>query len=66
MIHQDQVEVEKLNAKNALEEFIYEMKDKTETTLAEFMSEEVRSTLVHMQYWRKQIEMRYAKTQENR
>lgn len=42
MIHQDQVEVEKLNAKNALEEFIYEMKDKTDTTLSEFMSEEVR------------------------
>ena len=42
MIHQDQVEVEKLNAKNSLEEFIYEMKDKTVTTLSEFMSEEVR------------------------
>ena len=41
MIHQDQVEVEKVNAKNAVEEFIYEMKDKADTTLAEFMSEEV-------------------------
>ena len=46
MIHQDQVEVEKLNAKNTLEEFIYEMKNKSDTTLSDFMSEEVSSFAV--------------------
>ena len=41
MIQQDRLVAEKADAKNALEEYVYEMRDKLETTLQEYISEKV-------------------------
>jgi molecular chaperone DnaK (HSP70) len=51
----DRAEKEKSNAKNSLEEFIYNMRDKISTNLEEFMEEakrdEYRSNLTKMEDW---------------
>ena len=41
MIQQDRIEVEKTEAKNAVEEYVYEMRDKISTSLEQFIEEEV-------------------------
>ena len=50
MIQQDRLVAEKADAKNALEEYVYEMRDKLETTLQEYISEKV-STNSFVIYW---------------
>jgi len=41
MIMQDKLEKERADAKNAVEEYVYEMRDKLSGALAEFMLETV-------------------------
>ena len=41
MIQQDKLETEKQNVKNSLEEYVYEMRDKIETSLQQYISDEV-------------------------
>ena len=41
MTHQDRLEAEKIDAKNSVEEYVYDMRDKISTSLKEFISEEV-------------------------
>ena len=43
MIMQDKMEKERADAKNAVEEYVYEMRDKLSSALSEFMTEAVRS-----------------------
>jgi len=43
MIMQDKMEKERSDAKNAVEEYVYEMRDKLSGALAEFMLEAVMS-----------------------
>jgi len=43
MIMQDKMEKERVDAKNAVEEYVYEMRDKLSGPLSEFMVESVRS-----------------------
>lgn len=38
---QDKKQIEKANARNAVEEYVYEMKDKLETIYNEFITEQV-------------------------
>lgn len=51
----DREEVEKANAKNALEEYIYDMRDKCDTSLQDFIEEGVRDsfkkTLSELEDW---------------
>ena len=41
MYAQDKKQIEKANARNAVEEYVYEMKDKLETVYKEFITEQV-------------------------
>ena len=41
MIQQDRLESERADAKNSLEEYVYEMRDKLETSLQEYIPEKV-------------------------
>ena len=41
MTHQDRMEAEKIDAKNSVEEYVYDMRDKISTSLTEFISDEV-------------------------
>lgn len=43
MMMQDKLEKERCDAKNAVEEYVYEMRDKIANILAQFIKEEVRS-----------------------
>lgn len=43
MMMQDKLEKERCDAKNAVEEYVYEMRDKIANVLAQFIKEEVRS-----------------------
>lgn len=43
MMMQDKLEKERCDAKNAVEEYVYEMRDKISNVLAQFIKEEVRS-----------------------
>jgi len=38
---QDKKQIEKVNARNAVEEYVYEMRDKLEDVYNEFISEQV-------------------------
>lgn len=42
MMMQDKLEKERCDAKNAVEEYVYEMRDKIANVLAQFIKEEVR------------------------
>jgi len=42
MIMQDKMEKERVDAKNSVEEYVYEMRDKLSSAIAEFMKEAVR------------------------
>ncbi len=44
MIAQDRLEKEKSDAKNSVEEYVYDMRDKVYSMYEEFVSEEVRNT----------------------
>ena len=41
MIQADRLEIERADAKNSLEEYVYDMRDKISTVLEDFMPEEV-------------------------
>jgi len=41
MSAQDKKQIEKVNARNAVEEYVYEMRDKLEDAYNEFISEQV-------------------------
>ena len=43
MIAQDRLEKEKSDAKNSVEEYVYDMRDKVYSMYEEFVSEEVRN-----------------------
>lgn len=43
MMMQDKLEKERCDAKNGVEEYVYEMRDKIANVLAQFIKEEVRS-----------------------
>lgn len=47
MSAQDKKQIEKANARNAVEEYIYEMKDKLEDVYKEYITEQVSVGLVH-------------------
>ena len=42
MIMQDKLEKERVDAKNAVEEYVYEMRDKLSSALSQFMTEAVK------------------------
>lgn len=46
MISQDRLEKERADAKNAVEEYVYEMREKISTTLEEFISEAVSPSAI--------------------
>jgi len=46
MIMQDKMEKERADAKNAVEEYVYEMRDKLSGPLSEFMIETVRTSFL--------------------
>ena len=46
MNYQDQLENEKSDARNAVEEYVYAMRDKVEYSLQEFISEEEKTAFV--------------------
>lgn len=41
MIQQDRLEIEKADAKNSVEEYVYDMRDKVETSLRPYINDEV-------------------------
>ena len=41
MIQNDRLEIEKADAKNSVEEYVYEMRDKIETNLQQYINEQV-------------------------
>ena len=43
MIQADRLETERADAKNSLEEYVYDMRDKLSTSLEQFMPEAVSS-----------------------
>lgn len=43
---QDRKQIEKANARNAVEEYVYDMKDKLEEVYKEFINEQVRNECV--------------------
>jgi len=47
MIMQDKLEKERADSKNAVEEYVYEMRDKLSGDLAEFMTEGVRLFIIY-------------------
>ena len=49
MIQADRLEIERADAKNSLEEYVYDMRDKISTVLEDFMPEEV-GKLVEFSY----------------
>ena len=55
LLSQDRYQAEKANSKNALEEYIYEMRDKIETSLKEYFHEQdkdkIRTNLEKMDEW---------------
>ena len=44
MKYQDQLETERVNAKNAVEEYVYNMRDKLDTSLGDFITVEDKET----------------------
>jgi len=50
MIMQDKMEKERADAKNAVEEYVYEMRDKLSGPLSQFMLESVRSVFLFSTY----------------
>jgi molecular chaperone DnaK (HSP70) len=48
MIQTDKMEIEKANAKNSVEEYVYEMRDKLETNLQQFINEEDKSVFMQL------------------
>ena len=51
MMMQDKLEKERCDAKNAVEEYVYEMRDKIANVLAQFIKEEVRYPHTRTCYW---------------
>ena len=41
MIQSDKLEAEKADAKNSVEEYVYDMRDKLEVSLSQFVNDEV-------------------------
>ena len=48
---QDKRQIEKANARNAVEEYVYEMKDKLETVYKEFITEQVTQYDITLSYY---------------
>lgn len=48
MIQQDRLEIEKADAKNSVEEYVYDMRDKVETSLRPYINDEVHILYVMM------------------
>ena len=48
MAYQDQLENERVDAKNAVEEYVYNMRDKVEYALREFIAEEEKSKFLEL------------------
>lgn len=46
MILKDRLEMEKADAKNSVEEYVYEMRDRLETRYSQYISEEVSDVTV--------------------
>ncbi len=44
MNYQDQLETQRTNAKNAVEEYVYNMRDKLESTLNDFITEDAKES----------------------
>lgn len=42
MIQQDKLQIDRQNAKNSLEEYVYDMRDKIENSLQQYISDEVQ------------------------
>ena len=45
MIAQDRMEKDRIDAKNSVEEYVYEMRDKVSCDLIEYVTEKVSATL---------------------
>lgn len=51
MIQSDKLEAEKADAKNSVEEYVYDMRDKLEGPLSQFVNEEVLFTIYFVVLW---------------
>ena len=47
MVQQDKIEIEKADAKNSVEEYVYDMREKIYTIYEKFISEEVHIHILH-------------------
>jgi len=51
MIMQDKLEKERADAKNAVEEYVYEMRNKLSSEVGQYMKEEVKKSLFSLNDW---------------
>ena len=50
MVSQDKLESERLNAKNTVEEYVYDIRDKISTTYCKFVTDKVSYNMKYLLY----------------